>query len=160
MLGTSPMAITYSHSELDENNLKREQIDGNWKTIISERVIDGKLQLKQYTFPKNASTLEIQKILSLEGENGWIYARHITYQHGIVLFDKFSHIGSINDFSTKVLSTNEKLDFLDTSVSTGISYKVIFSGKMAETNVDANFVISIMNSGWKFFNWLNMPSHI
>ena len=150
MLGASPLAITYSYAEMDMDYLKRDSIqEKNWKIIITEKVVNGKLQVKQYTFPKNTSTLDIQKILSLEGENDWVYASHGTYQYGIVLFDGKS--SNIDGFSTKILSSDEGLEFWNSESfkDKEISYKVIFSGKMVETNVDMNSVISIMNLGWK-----------
>jgi hypothetical protein len=53
--------------------------------------------------------------------------------------------------STKILSSDEGLEFWNSESfkDKEISYKVIFSGKMVETNVDMNSVISIMNLGWK-----------
>lgn len=149
MLGASPLAITYSYAEMDMSNLKRDSTQENWKIIITEKVVNGKLQVKQYTFPKNASTLDIQKILSLEGENDWVYASHSTYQYGIVLFDGKS--SNIDGFSTKILPIDEGLEFgnSESSKNKEISYKIIFSGKMIETNFDINSVISIMNLGWK-----------
>ncbi len=149
ILGASPLAITYSYAEMDMGDLKRDSIqEENWKIIITEKVVNGKLQVKQYTFPKNTSTLDIQRILSLEGENDWVYASHGTYQYGIVLFDGKS--SNVDGFSTKILS-DEGLEFWNSESfkDKEISYKVIFSGKMVETNVDINSVISIMNLGWK-----------
>lgn len=149
ILGASPLAITYSYAEMDMGDLKRDSIqEENWKIIITEKVVNGKLQVKQYTFPKNTSTLDIQRILSLEGENDWVYASHGTYQYGIVLFDGKS--SNVDGFSTKILS-DEGLEFWNSESfkDKEISYKVIFSGKMVETNVDMNSVISIMNLGWK-----------
>ena len=165
MLGTSPLAITYSYAEIDENHPKRGSIqEGNWKVVITEKVINGKLQVKQYTFPKNASALDIQKILSLEGENGWVYARYSTYQYGIVLFDgKSPNIDNVGGFSTKVLSADEELHFWNSESvkNKEIIYKVIFSGRMVEANVDTNSVISIMNLGWKILQLpQNVESHL
>ena len=150
ILGASPLAITYSYAEMDMGDLKRDSIqEENWKIIITEKVVNGKLQVKQYTFPKNTSTLDIQRILSLEGENDWVYASHGTYQYGIVLFDGKS--SNVDGFSTKILSSDEGLELWNSESfkDKEISYKVIFSGKMVETNVDINSVISIMNLGWK-----------
>ena len=150
ILGASPLAITYSYAEMDMGDLKRDSIqEENWKIIITEKVVNGKLQVKQYTFPKNTSTLDIQRILSLEGENNWVYASHGIYQYGIVLFDGKS--SNVDGFSTKILSSDEGLELWNSESfkDKEISYKVIFSGKMVETNVDINSVISIMNLGWK-----------
>lgn len=150
ILGASPLAITYSYAEMDMGDLKRDSIqEENWKIIITEKVVNGKLQVKQYTFPKNTSTLDIQRILSLEGENNWVYASHGIYQYGIVLFDGKS--SNVDGFSTKILSSDEGLELWNSESfkDKEISYKVIFSGKMVETNVDMNSVISIMNLGWK-----------
>ena len=150
ILGASPLAITYSYAEMDMGDLKRDSIqEENWKIIITEKVVNGKLQVKQYTFPKNTSTLDIQRILSLEGENNWVYASHGIYQYGIVLFDGKS--SNVDGFSTKILSSDEGLELWNSESfkDKEISYKVIFSGKMVETNVDMNSVISIMDLGWK-----------
>ena len=132
MLGASPLSVTYSFAENESNQVENRE----FRAILTEKVVDGKLQVNQYSFPEKFSEDDLKRMLSSDGQISWAYVNYKMYQSGIILFDgKVSKIGenlweiSIEDDSSKDLS-----------------YNIVFSGKIAEMDKENVFAISFMNS--------------
>ena len=51
MLGASPLSVNYSFAENDENQEQNRELRG----ILTEKVIDGKLQVNHYALPEDLS---------------------------------------------------------------------------------------------------------
>jgi hypothetical protein len=157
MLATSPLAMTDSYSSEGEigsqenaksaYNVKKESF---LRAILTEKVVNGKLEVRQYALPEDVSTKDIQRMLMIGSETvGWAYVNYKTYQEGIVLFDgKISKNGEnswmISDFevnfSVDRYILNQSSDRSDnnsaiadkTSTDEDLRYRIIFSGKMTE----------------------------
>ncbi|MCV0399326.1 MAG: hypothetical protein K5785_04930 [Nitrosarchaeum sp.] len=161
------MAVTYGYSyedgEYQNEDLVQAQNKDLWKIILTEKIVNGRLQVNHYAFPENATSKDVQRILAFEDESKWVNTNYKVYQAGIVLFDgKSSKIDTnVWKISNEVakLTLNE-LELDDQQDKSGLisnevvsieefDYKVIFSGKMTETNVDMNSVISLMDSSLK-----------
>ena len=132
MLGASPLSVNYSFADNESNQVENRELG----VILTEKVVDGKLQVRQYALPEETTDMDLKRILSFEGQMSWAYVNFKTYESGIIIFDgKASKIGenlweiSIED------DPNEDLNF-----------KIVFSGKIAETNEQNVFAISFMNS--------------
>jgi len=132
MLGASPLSVTYSFAENESNQVENRE----FRAILTEKVVDGKLEVHQYSLPEEFSENDLKRILSSDGQISWAYINYKMYQSGIILFDgKVSKIGenlweiSIEDDSSKDLG-----------------YNVVFSGKIAEMDRENVFAISFMNS--------------
>ena len=173
MLGTSPLSVTYSFADLgDYQEDKKEQNSAKTSksiqkerlgAILTEKIVDGKLKVQHYELPDNATEEDMQRMLSFEGEtSSWAYVNTKTYHSGIILFDgKASKIGeNLWKISTNgVLNLGERQFDLElngksngsqkvihgTASEWDLSYKVIFSGKIAETNEENVFEISFMS---------------
>jgi hypothetical protein len=132
MLGASPISVIYSfaenHSEQEENRELR--------VILTEKVVDGKLEVRQYVLPNEISETDLKRIISFDGQISWAYVNYKMYQSGIILFDgKISKIGE----NLWGISTESKSD-------ENLSFKIMFSGKNGETGKESEFVLSLMNS--------------
>ena len=132
MLGASPLSVTYSFAENESNQVENRE----FRAILTEKVVDGKLEVRQYSLPEEFSEDDLKRILSSDGQISWAYVNYKMYQSGIILFDgKVSKIGenlweiSIEDDSNK-----------------NLSYKIVFSGKITEIDEENGFAISFMNS--------------
>ena len=112
MLSTAPLGVSYSYAESEENlELEETQEDprstdkfSNWRfgAILTEKVVNGKLEVKQFSLPEDTTEDDMNRILSLEGTSGWSYVNSKAYHSGIVLFDgKASKVGEklLEDFS-------------------------------------------------------------
>ena len=166
MLAVSPLAMTDSYASeggkdsqknaKSADNIKKESL---LRAILTEKVINGKLEVRQYALPEDVSPKDMQRMLTVGGETvGWAYVNYKTYQEGIVLFDgKVSKNGEnfwmISDFGTNFAvegqilkqsserSDNNSAIADNTSIDEDLRYRVIFSGKMAETESDNVFTI-------------------
>jgi len=105
--------------------------------------------------------------VSFEGQtSGWAYVNTKAYHSGIVLFDgKASKVGeNLWEITTNGMLTLEERQFdlelsgksngshvvmHGTALDEDLSYKIIFSGKITETDEENIFAISFMNSGIK-----------
>ncbi len=173
MLSTAPLAVTYSYAENEEKSVpKTLQKDPNSSNksqerlgvILTEKVIDGNLEVKEVVLPENTTEDDMNRFLSLEGTSGWSYIDYAGYHSGIVIFDgktseagerhwKISVNGKLN------LSTGElDLELVGKSNSANpkttedlskenLGYRVIFSGKMIESGEKDEF--AFMNSAQK-----------
>jgi hypothetical protein len=176
MLATAPLAVTYSYAEneeqidlvLSDEELKSTKIFQKERlgTILTEKLVDGKLEVKQFALPEDTTKDDMSRILSLEGVSGWSYVSYKAYHSGIVLFDgKASKVGEkfwkISVNGTLNLSKGElELELIGKSNSSqpemienlskeNMDYRVIFSGKMAESDEENIFAVAFMNPNLK-----------
>jgi len=132
MLGASPLSVNYAFADNEENQMENRELGA----ILTEKVVDGKLQVHHYALSEDISDEDLKRMLSFDGQMSWAYVNYKAYQSGIVIFDgKASKIGE-NQWEISV-----------GDVSNGkIIYKVVFSGKIVETKEENEFAISFMNS--------------
>ena len=95
MLATSSLSATYSFAEpsnAQENTSLESQEMENCKktglrTILTEKIVDGKLEIQQYTIPNLVTKEEVRKTMQIENKTlNWTLICN-TYNSGIVLFD-------------------------------------------------------------------------
>jgi len=173
MLSTAPLGVSYSYAENEENlEFKEIQYDTQLpenshldgiKTILTEKVVNGKLEVMEFVLPKDTTKEDLKRILSLEGTSGWSYINSQTYHSGIVLFDgnasrvgdkywKISVNGTLNLFKGELdhklsgKSNNSATENSPSSFNENLGYRVIFSGKMIESGEGSEFAIAFMNS--------------
>jgi len=170
MLGASPLSVTYSFGEGDNLIEKNTQTEkpikkGMLGVILTEKIVNERL-VQYYAVPGGLSEEDKQRVISFESEiSGWAYVNYKAYHSGIILFDgKATKVGenmwniSTND-GLKVeksefdLESNEKSNNSNEKVYTSaldkvLSYKVIFSGKIAETDQEDELITSFINSGF------------
>ena len=173
MLGASPLSVTYSFADTEDNQDKKEQKESTeskkerLRAILTEKIVNGKLEVRHYALPDDVSDKDMQRMLSFEGHtSGWAYVNAKAYNSGIILFDgKASKVGdNLWEISTNgVLTLGERQFDLELSGKSNgshvvlhgvtseedLNYQVIFSGKITETDEQNVFAISIMNSGLK-----------
>ena len=173
MLSTAPLGVSYSYAETEENlEIEEIQNDPNLpetpnidriRTILTEKVVNGKLEVMELILPKDTTDDDVNRILSLEGTSGWSLIDFQEYHSGIVLFDgKVSKVGekywkiSVHgtlDLSKGSLnlhlsgkSNNSNPEIKENSSTENLDYRVIFSGKMEESDKENVFAIAFMNS--------------
>lgn len=175
MLSTAPLAVTYSYAENEEKSVpKTLQTDPKsynksqerFGAILTEKVIDGNLEVNEVVLPKNTTESEMNKILSLEGTSGWSYIDYTRYHSGIVIFDgkasesgekhwKISVNGKLNlstgelDLELIGKSNNSNSKKGEDLSKENLGYRVIFSGKMIESGEKDEFAFAFMNSSQK-----------
>ena len=97
MLSTAPLGVSYSYAEskdslefeevpYDPTLPENTQLDGI-RTILTEKVVNGKLEVMEFVLPDDTTDEDLKRILSLEGTSGWSYFNSQVYHSGIVLFD-------------------------------------------------------------------------
>ncbi len=132
MLGASPISVIYSFAE----NQNEHDENGELRVILTEKVVNGKLEVRQYVLPDEISETDLKRMISFDGQISWTYVNYKMYQSGIILFDgKISKIGE----NLWGILTESKSD-------ENLRFKIIFSGKNGETGKENEFVISLMNS--------------
>ena len=132
MLGASPISVIYSFAENENDQDENREL----RVILTEKVVDGKLEVRQYALPEEISKADLKRMLSFDGQISWAYVNYKMYQSGIVLFDG------------KASKTDENLWRISTENKSNenLSFKIVFSGKSGETGKENEFVISLMNS--------------
>jgi hypothetical protein len=152
MLGTSPLSVSYSFADFGENDsevLENKRLG----VILTEKMVNGKLQIQQYALPDEFSDNDKQRMVSFEEESSlsWTYVNYNALDSGIVLYDgKASKIGEnqleiSNDFledSQSRLGIPEKAENSEKE----LSYKVIFSGNIVNSDLESEKIIYIVNS--------------
>jgi len=132
MLGASPLSVNYAFADNEENQIQNREL----RAILTEKMVDGKLQVQHYTLPEDLSDEDLKRMLSFDDQMSWAFVNYKAIQSGIVIFDG------------KALKSGEnqwKISIED--VSNGkIIYKVVFSGKIVEIKEENEFTISFMNS--------------
>lgn len=154
MLATSSLTINFSYADNTENEYKITK-SASHKAILTEQVIDGKLEVKRFSMSEDLTDADMNRRLTFEEPSGWAYVNYKTYQPGIVLYDgkaskmgeslwKISSNSSVHDKITESLTQNvHTLAYENTSDELG--FKVIFTGKLTETNQDSVFTIAMMD---------------
>ncbi len=175
MLFSSTLSVNYSFAESKEiqegknklensENIKKERL---W-TILTEKVVNGKLKVQHYALPTNLSEEDMHRELTLDGKTtGWAYVNYKAYHSGIVLFDgKASKLGenlweiSSNDISNfrenqfdleLIGKSNDSVKVIqETALDKELNFRIIFTGKLAETNqedvISLSFTILGLNS--------------
>lgn len=173
MLAASPLAVTYSHAEVvDENEqeisksvemTRSEKV----KAILAEKIVDGKLQVRQFDVAEDASPDEIRKALMFEGKTtGWAYVSGKAYNSGIVLFDgkaikigerswDLSSKGEIEvagrtlDLDLKGKAHGHRVILHGTATNNDLEYRVVFSGNIAQSGEEDIFAIAFVHAGLK-----------
>jgi hypothetical protein len=154
MLGTSPLSVSYSFADFGENDsevLKNKRLG----MILTEKMVNGKLQIQQYALPDEFSDNDKQRMVSFEEESSsWAYVNYNALHSGIVLYDgKASKIGEnqleiSNDFlkdSQSGLEITENSQINEDSEKELI-YKVIFSGNVVNSDLESEKIIYFVNS--------------
>jgi len=159
MLGASPLSVTYSFADIEDNQEER------LGAILTEKVVNGKLQVRHYALPDDTTEEDMQRMLSFEGQtSSWAYVNYKAYHSGIVLFDgKASKVGenlweiSTNgvsilgerqsDLESSGKSNDSHVVMYETVSDEDLSYRVVFSGKVSETDEENVIAMSFMNSG-------------
>ena len=174
MLAACPLTISHVQAETsDESGMdsikeipksalaKKENV----KTILTERVKDGNLQVRYFEVPEDFTDEQIRKALSFEGETlGWAFVNAKAYNAGIVLFNgkaikvgenawRVTSQGTVElggrhldlELSGKIREQNVILH--GTASNEGLTYKVIFSGKVALAGEENTFAIAFVNAG-------------
>ena len=165
MLTASPLSVTYAFADTEHNKpeTKKEKL----RAILTEKVVDGKLEVRYYMLPDDTSDKDMQRMLEFDGQiSGWAYVNAKAYNSGIILFDgKASKVGeNMWRISTNGVLTlgEEQFDLELSGRSNGshvvlhgnasgedLNYRVIFSGKVVDTTEQDVYAISFMNSGLK-----------
>ncbi len=130
MLAASPLSVTYAFSENDSNS---EEL----RVILTEKVVDGKLKVNHYALPDGLSEADLQRTLSIDGQMSWVYVNYNTYNAGIVIFD-----GKASKLGENLWEISMDEDVLDDEVS----FQVVFSGKITESDEENVIAVSLMNS--------------
>lgn len=172
MLFASPLSVSYSFAESQESQEEKVKISKNVKkerlwAILTEKVVGGKLELQHYALPTDVSEEDMKRLLSFEDQtSSWVYVNYKAYNSGIVLFDgKASKVeenlweitanGVLNleekEFNLELSgkSNGSHVIMHGTASDEDLSYRVIFSGKIAETDEENVFAISFVISGLK-----------
>lgn len=153
MLGTSPLSVSYSFADFGENDselLKNKKLG----VILTEKVVNGKLQIQQYSLPDEFSDNDKQRMVSFEEElSSWAYVNYNALHSGIVLYDgKASKIGENQlEISTNLLEDSQSgLEIPENSQSETaekeLRYKVIFSGNIVNSDLESEKIIYFVNS--------------
>lgn len=171
MLFASPLSVNYSFAESEDSQEEKVKVSKTIKkdrlwAILTEKVVDGKLELQRYALPANLSEEDLQRMPTKDQTSGWAYVNYKAFHSGIVLFDgKASKVGDnlwkISEKSELNLEerkfdleisgkSNDSHDVIHRIVSDeDLSYRVIFSGKITETDEENEFAISFLISGLK-----------
>lgn len=152
MLAASPLTVTFVYAENEDlENSIDSAIRNHLETILTEKVIDGKLKVQQISVPKDATTEEIRKILNFNGEaRSWAYVKGFVYNSGIVLFDgreiKFDDDNwKTNSKETLEVSGNQGFKheggihdiFDEDALNEHLKYRIVFSGNVSISSEDA-----------------------
>jgi len=170
MLGASPLSVIYSFGEdyqiengKDAQNIGKNLKKGRLSIILTEKVVNERLEVQHHVVPKVLSE-DKQRMLPLEDEIlGWAYVNYKAYHAGITLFDgKTTKVGEnmwqisiddipnigYNEFGSEFSEKHSNYEVMNDSGSEmGLSYKVIFSGKITETDHEDVLINSFINSG-------------
>jgi len=130
MLAASPLSITYAFGQ-NNDNVDEQTV------ILTEKVVDGKLKVNHYALPNGLSEADLQRTLSIDDQMSWAYVNYKSYNAGIVLFD-----GKASKLGENLWKISMDEDILDEKVS----FQVVFSGKITESDEENVFAVSLMNS--------------
>lgn len=173
MLATAPLSMSYSFADDSEQESEQKMFKSakyeqkkEHKAILTEKVVDGKLEVKRFALPEDLSEDDMGRMVSFEGEtSGWAYVNQKAYQSGIILFDgKASKLGKnlwelssrgafqmedkTFDLGLEGKANDSRVLMHGTAQGDELSYRVIFSGKMVEAG-NETFAVIFTNSGLK-----------
>mgnify|MGYP000288901228 CR=1 FL=1 len=174
MLFSSTLSVNYSFAESEEIQEEKSKIENSenirkerlW-TILTEKVVNGKLEVQHYALPTDLSEEDIQRELSLDRKtSGWAYVNYKVYHSGIVLFDgkaskvgenlwKISSNNTLNfresqfDLELNVKSNDSDKGIQEIALDKDLNVRIIFTGKLAETNQEDVLALSFTILGLK-----------
>ena len=176
MLSTAPLGVSYSYAE-SEDNLEFQEVHydvdfaekvplDEIRTVLTEKVVNGKLEVLEFVLPKDTTNEDLKRILSLDGTTKWGYFHPPSYNSGIVLFDgnasrngekywKVSVNGTLNIFKGELdLKLSSKSNHLTTENGKNLTdetldYRVIFSGNLEDSSQENELAIAVLNSSLK-----------
>ncbi len=118
MLSVSPLSITYSFADLSDyqdekdNNpdVQKNIQNSRLRIILTEKLVNGKLEVRHYALPDDFSDYDIQRMPSFVDKTpGWAYVNYKTFHSGIVIFDgNASKVGELTINSEKSISYNQE----------------------------------------------------
>jgi len=170
MLGASPLSVVYSFGEdyqiengKDAQNIGKNLKKGRLSIILTEKVVNERLEVQYHVVPKVLSE-DKQRMLPFDDEIlSWAYVNYKAYHAGITLFDgKATKVGEnmwqvstdnipkIGDSELGPEFSEEHSNYEvmnDSGSEMDLSYKVIFSGKITETDHEDILINSFINSG-------------
>ena len=158
MLATSSLSATYSFAEPNntqentslENQEMKNCKKGGLRTILTEKIVDGKLEIQQHTIPNLVTKEEVRKTMQIENQVlNWTLVCN-TYNSGIVLFDgKTSKIKDNfwrdSSYIGKFVSAEWKEQKDDISINQkeivqDYNYQIIFTGNTDEFQENEFFI--------------------
>lgn len=147
MLGTSPLSVSYSFADFEENNSEHLE-NKRLEVILTEKIVNGKLQIQQYSLPDGFSDDDMDRIISFEESSNWAYVNYKALHSGIVLYDgKASKIGEDQvEISTNLLKDSQFGHDLPENSGKELRYKVIFSGNIVNSDLESEKIIFFVNS--------------
>ncbi len=118
MLSVSPLSVTYSFADLSDyqdektNNpdVPKNIQNSRLRIILTEKLVNGKLEVRHYALPDDISDDGTQRMPSFEDKiPDWAYVNYKTFHSGIVIFDgNASKVGELTINSEKSISYNQE----------------------------------------------------
>jgi len=169
MLAASPLSVTYVHADSAESDdlAELEFAKERARTILAERIVDGKLHVRHFEVSEDASFDEIRHELVFKGEtHGWAYVNGKAYNSGIILFNgkaikisdnkwKLSAQGTIEvggknlDLDLSGRTHSHSIIMHGTATNDELQYRIILTGNIAQFEEDDTFVIAFIHAGLK-----------
>ena len=173
MLATSSLSATYSFAEpsntQESTSIEAQEIDNckksGLRTILTEKIVDGKLEIQQYALPNLVTKEEVRKTMQIENQTlNWTYVCN-TYNSGIVLFDGKASKLKDNFWRDSSEITKyepaewkeQKNDVLITQKETvqDYNYQIIFSANTDEVQENELFMTLSLELSPEFQNYEN-----
>lgn len=171
MLAASPLAVTYVQADITQDDSVESKFEEkkSARTILAERIVDGRLQVRHFEVSEDSTSDEIRRALMFDGEtHGWAFVNGKAYNSGIVLFNgkaikvsehnwKLSSQGTIEvggqnldlDLSGRV--TGHNVIMHGTATNDELQFRIILTGNIAQSGEDNTFVIAFIHAGLKDF---------
>ena len=169
MLAASPLAVTYVQADTTQDDSVESKFEEkeSARTILAERIVDGRLQVRHFEVSEDSTSDEIRRALMFDGEtHGWAYVNGKAYNSGIVLFNgkaikvsehnwKLSSQGTIEvggqnldlDLSGRVHGHNVIMH--GTATNDELQFRIILTGNIAQSGEDNTFAIAFIHAGLK-----------
>lgn len=169
MLAASPLAVTYVQADITQDDSVESKFEEkkSARTILAERIVDGRLQVRHFEVSEDSTSDEIRRALMFDGEtHGWAFVNGKAYNSGIVLFNgkaikvsehnwKLSSQGTIEvggqnlelDLSGRVYGHNVIMH--GTATNDELQFRIILTGNIAQSGEDNTFAIAFIHAGLK-----------
>ena len=149
MLATSSLSATYSFAEpsnIQENmTIENQKIENCKKSglraILTEKIVDGKLEVQQYVLPNIVTKEDVRRTMQIESQtSNWTYVCN-SYNSGIVLFDGealklkenfWRDSSEIAKYVPAEWKEKNEVSTTQKEVAQNYSYQIIFSGNTDE----------------------------